>query len=310
MTRAASVVVTSRSFGDGATAVDATLATHGLEVTRGPADHDPAVLAPLLREAVAWIAGTGPVTDEHLRLAPNLRIVARYGTGVDAVDLDAARRRDVIVTNTPGANADAVAEHTIALTLACLRHIVAADRQVREGQWPAVRGRELGASTVGIVGFGEIGRRVAGIVTGFGATVVVHDPFVDAAGATSLPLDALLERADVVSLHCPPASAPVIDAAALQRMRPGAVLINTARASLLEEDAVAAALQRGTLGALGTDVLERFAAPSALLAAPRTVFTPHCAAQTDQAIDRMGAAAVAEVVRVVIDETAPLHRVA
>jgi D-3-phosphoglycerate dehydrogenase len=307
MTARGTVVVTSRSFGDGSSDPAATLAEHGLAVARGPADHDPAALSPLLRDAVAWIAGAGPVADEHLRLAPALRIVARYGTGVDAVDLDAARRRRVVVTNTPGANAGAVAEHTIALTLACLRRIVAADRHVRAGRWPAVRGRELGASTVGLVGFGDVGRRVAAIVHGFGGTVVVHDPFVDATGITSMALDALLERADVVSLHCPPTAAPVITADALRRMRPGAVLINTARASLLDEDAVAAALRRGSLGALGSDVLSGSAA---LLAAPRTVFTPHCAAQTDQAIDRMGHTAVAEVLRVVVHRTAPLHRVA
>ena len=319
MIQRGTVVVTSRSFGHGTSDPGADLTASGLEVTRGPADHDPGALGPLLGSAVAWIAGSGPVTEEHLRLAPDLQIVARYGTGVDAVDLDAARRRRIVVTNTPEANADAVAEHTVALMLACLRHIVTADRHVRDGEWPAVRGRELGASTVGVVGFGAVGRRVAGLVEGFGATVVAHDPFADMTGVEALALDELLARADVVSLHRPPGPAPVIDAAALERMPDGAVLVNTARASLLDEDAVAAALDGGRLGAVGADVLRGVDdpdapaagdGPSPLLTAPRTVLTPHCAAQTDQAIDRMGAAAVAEVIRVIVDRTTPLNRVA
>lgn len=283
---------------------------------RGPADHDPDALAPLLAHAVAWIAGTGPVTEEHLRLAPDLRIVARCGMGVDAVDLDAARHRAVVVTNTPEANAVAVAEHAVALMLACLRRVVSGDRQVRAGRWPAMRGRELGACIVGVVGFGTVGWRVAALVRGFGATVAAHDPFVDAADAPLLPFDALLERADVVTLHCPPAAGPLIDSAALGRMRRDAVLINTARASLLDEDAVAGALERGDIVALGADVLagrggpDADGAPSPLLTAPRTVLTPHCAAQTDQAIDRMGQAAAAEVIRVVVEQVAPRHRVA
>lgn len=314
------VLVTSRSFGGGARDVAAELGAHGLHVVRGPADHDTAALAPLLRDAVAWIAGAGAVGDEHLRLAPGLRIVARYGTGTDAVDLDAARGRGVVVTNTPGANAAAVAEHTIALTLACLRHLPLADRSVRDGDWPTVRGRELGALTVGLVGFGEVGRRVAGLASGFGSTVTVCDPALDVdevewrAGLdlplTLVALDTLLERADVVSLHCPPAPAPLVTADALACMRRDAVLINTARAALVDEDAVASALHDGRLGGFGADVLRAPAGRSGLLTAPRTVFTPHCASHTVHAVDRMGHAAVAEVVRVVVHDGAPRHAVA
>lgn len=305
------VVVTSRSFGAGRSDPAAALAAHGLAVVRADVDHDLDALAEPLSGAVAWIAGAAPVTAAHLERAPALRLLARYGTGVDAVDLDAARHRGVMVTNTPGANAAAVAEHTVALMLACLRHVVAADRRVRAGQWPAMRGRELGAATVGIIGLGEVGRRVADLVGSFGATVVVHDPFVDVRKATSLPLEALLARADVVTLHRPPGDAPVIDAAACARMRDDAVLINTARPGLVDEAAVAAALHAGELGAVGTDVVEgAVGAPSVLLSAPRTVVTPHCAAQTIEAVDRMGGSAVDEVVRVIVDGAAPAHRVA
>lgn len=315
MTGRATVLVTSRSFGGGAEDPAATLAAHGLEVARGPADHDPEALAPLLAGAVAWIAGSGPVTDDHLRAAPRLRIVARYGTGVDAVDLDAARRREVVVTNTPGANASAVAEHTVALMLACLRQVVDADRQVRAGRWSSMRGRELGAATVGLVGLGAVGRRVAGLVAGFGSTVLAHDPAVagaaDAGDVEMVALERVWVRADVISLHCPPAPRPLVDRPALARMRRGTVIVNTARAGLLDEGAVADALHADDLGALGADVLggdDR--SPSPLRDAPRTVLTPHCAAQTVEAVDRMGRAAVDEVVRVVAQDRPPRHRVA
>ena len=125
------VVVTSRSFSSGRVDLVASLRAAGLEVVRAPATHDLDELRPVLRDAVAWIAGTAPVTSAHLRAAPALRIVARYGTGVDAVDLAAAADAGVVVTNTPGANSEAVAEHAIALLFALLRGVAAGDRRVR-----------------------------------------------------------------------------------------------------------------------------------------------------------------------------------
>src|ERR1700749_2849398 len=164
------VLVTSRSFSTG---------TQDLVERLRAAGHDLAALDEPLGRAVGWIAGTGPVTAEHLRRAPQLRVVARYGVGVDAVDLVAAAARGVVVTNTPGANSDAVADHALALLLARLRDVPCGDRRVRRGDWSARRGRELGSLTVGVLGFGRIGRGVARRLAGFGATVLAHDPFLD-----------------------------------------------------------------------------------------------------------------------------------
>lgn len=312
---ATDVLVTSRSFGGHDKDPVAFLAAHGLGVVKGPTDHDLATLGPLLGGAVAWIAGTAPVTGAHLEVAGQLRIVARYGTGVDSVDLAAAWQRGIVVTNTPGANARGVAEHTVALMLACLRHLLDGDRAVRAGEWPALRGRELASLTVGLIGFGMVGRDVARILRGFGSRVLAHDPFVGVDEPTALgvqlaALDSLLAHSDIVSLHRPPGDKPLVGREFLHRLRTGAVLVNTARAALVDEDEVADALRDGALGAFAADVLEaEDGGSSPLTSAPGTVLTPHCAAHTDQAVERMSHEAAADVVRVVVHDEPPLHPV-
>ena len=314
---APSVVVTTRSFGSGDADPAGLLQKAGLRVARADPAHDHDVLEETLSAAVAWIAGTSPIDDRHLAAAPKLKIVARYGTGYDSVDLAAATRRGVIVTNTPGANAEAVADHTVGLMLAALRHLIAGDRASREGIHPPLRGRELAALTVGIVGFGSIGRAVARrLMGGFGTRVLAYDPFVAPERAREVGIEPvgdlsdLARAADVLTLHMPGGGGAVVDAAFLSRMRPRAVLINTARGDLLDEQAVAVALAEGRLAAAAVDVLaSESAASSPLLDAPNAIITPHVAAQTTQAIDRMGMMAAEEVVRVLARE-APRHPVA
>jgi len=312
-----SVVVTTRSFGTGDSDPAGLLQKAGLRVAHADPAHDQAILEEALSAAVAWIAGTSPIDGRHLAAAPKLKIVARYGTGYDSVDLAAAARRGVIVTNTPGANAGAVADHTVGLMLAALRQLVAGDRASREGIRLPLRGRELAALTVGIVGFGSIGRAVARrLIGGFGPRVLAYDPFVAPERAREAgiePVDdlsGLARAADVLTLHLPGGGSAVVDDAFLSRMRPGAVLINTARGDLLDEQAVASALAEGRLAAAAVDVLASEPATSSpLLDAPNAIVTPHVAAQTTQAIDRMGMMAAEEVVRVLAGE-APRHPVA
>lgn len=310
------VLVTSRSFGSGTRDLTAELAAQGFTVVRGPATHDLESLAPALATAVAWIAGTGPVTEEHLALAPDLRVIARHGVGVESVDLDAARRCGITVTNTPGANSAAVADLTIGLLLVQLRGITLGDRRVRTGNWDVHRGRELGTMTVGIVGFGRIGRSVADRLAGFGSTVIVADPFVtsnDIDDSVSLgDLAELAERCDAVSLHAP-GGARLIDAEWIAAARRSPVLINAARADLVDEDAVAVGLRDGRIGGYAADTLasEGHADGSPLLAedlADRVIITPHLGAQTVEAVDRMGAAAVIEVVNI-LSGRPPIHPV-
>lgn len=311
------ILATSRSFSDGDLDLVARARDAGHQIVRGPAHHGLTELGPLLAAADGWIAGTGPVTDAHLDAAPNLKVIARYGVGTEAVDVAAAERRGIPVTNTPGANADAVADHAVGLMLAALRCISDGDRRVRRGDWSVRRGRELGAATVGIVGFGRIGQGVARRLTGFGCAVLAADPFlaperIVALGTVPIGLDDLFRTADVITLHAP-GGQTLVDAARLDGIRPGTVLVNTARPDLIDEDAVAAALRDGRLGAYAADTLsgDTAANDSPLLAADlaeRVTVTPHLGAQTTQAVDNMGSMSLDDVLAVLAGST-PAHLV-
>lgn len=305
------VVVSARSFGTGAQDPQGLLESAGCDVERIAPSHDLDVVRDALARAQGWVAGTGRVTAQHLDAAPGLRVLARYGVGVDNVDLPAAAERGVVVTNTPGANAQAVADHTLALLLASLRSIVAADRAAREGDWSGGLSRELGSCRVGIVGYGQVGRAVRARLAGFGCEVVAHDPYLDTADVRLVGLAELVATCDVVTLHCPPGARPLVDTALLAAFRPGAILVNTARGGLLDEQAVAAALRAGHLGACAADVIaaEHGTGTSPLLDAPRVTLSPHVAGHTVQAIDRMGMTAATECVRVLVEGLAPHHPV-
>ena len=313
-----SVVVTSRSFSSGRVDLVARLEQAGLTVVRGSTTHDLEAMRPVLRDAVAWIAGTAPVTAAHLAAAPGLRVIARYGVGVDAVDVPAAARAGVLVTNTPGANSEAVAEHAIALLFAVLRGVPAGDRRVRRADWSVSRGRQLAGSTTGVVGFGRIGRGVVRRLQGLGCDVLVHDPHVGAddlvsAGATPATLEEVCGSAQVVSLHAP-GGATLVDDAWLTRCPADQVVVNTARADLVDEPAVASALRDGRLSGYAADTLAAEAggdSASPLVAddlADRVVVTPHLGAQTTEAVDAMGALAVADVLAVLAGRP-PAHPV-
>lgn len=308
------VLVTSRSFSSGDVDARGQLEAVGARVVTGPPDHDLDTLRPMLSTAVAWIAGTGPVTAAHLDAAPDLRLVARYGVGVDAVDLAAAARHDVVVTNTPGANSGAVADHAVALILAALRGVATGDRRVRAGDWRVDRTRELGNSTVGIVGVGRIGRGVAARLAGFGSTVLGQDPWVPdsemrSAGIEPASMEEIAARSDIVSLHAP-GEHTLIDAAWLANAKPSLILVNTARANLVDEIALAQALTDGTVRAYAADTLSSQSgeATSPLLTealADRTTFTPHSAAQTVEAVDSMSVGAVSAVLAVLGGDRPP-----
>lgn len=308
------VLVTSRSFGGGRHDLERSLAEAGYRVARAAPQHDLAELEPHLAEAVGWIAGTGPVTDRHLAMARRLRALARYGVGTDAVDLAAAARRGIVVTNTPGANSTAVVELTLGLMLGALRGISAGDARVRRGDWSGWRGRELASLTIGVVGLGRIGRGVVDRITAFGGHVLGHDPYV----AADDPVHEVAERADlirmatecdVVSLHAP-GGRTVVDAAWLARSDRPVTVVNTARADLVDEAAVAAALASGRVAAYAADTLARENVDDAspLLAdrfADRVTVTPHLGAQTVEGIDGMGRMAVDGLLAVLDGRPAP-----
>lgn len=309
------VLVTARSFSTGDRDCRAELEAAGCRVISGPSGHDLSELAAALAQAEAWIAGTGPIGPEHLDAAPALRIVARYGIGVDAVDLAAATARGVAVTNTPGANSESVADHTLALILAGLRRITVGDRDVREGRWHALQTRELGSLTVGLIGFGRVGQAVARRLHGFGSRVQAFDPgmsaaLIRAAGAEPVSAEELAATSDIVSLHAPGGTTVITEEWFASTGRELTLMVNTARAGLVDEDAVVAALRADRLGVFAADTLSTesqatksgASGPVSVLQHPeladRVVLTPHRAAQTVEAVDRMGGGAVGSVLDV------------
>lgn len=259
------------------------------------------------REASAILARLATVTRAVIEAAPKLRIIARHGIGVDAVDLNAATEHGVVVTTTGAANASAVAEYTFALLLALARKVPAADAGMRAGDWdrdPQI-GLELEGKTLGIVGLGEIGRRVARQGQGFGMRVIAADPHVDeaaaaAAGVALLPLARLLGEADVVSLHMrlDPSTNRIIDRAALAAMKPTAILVNTARGELIDEPALVDALESRRIAgaALDTFAEEPLVRTSALRRLPNVILSPHVAGQTREALVKVGLAAADAII--------------
>ena len=271
------------------------LRERGVELVSGPAGATPSPdqLAVLLEGCEGWIAGVEPIDEATLVGAPALRVISRNGTGVDAIDLAAAERLGVAVVAARGANAQGVAELALAFALTALRHVPWSAADLREGRWSRQPARELAELTVGVVGLGAVGARVAQAFTALGATVVGHDPVAPAGAVARLDLPGLVDVADVVTLHCPPTGAPLVDRALLGRARPGAVLVNTARASLVDDDAVLAALESGTLSAYAVDAFATEPPePSPLLRHPRTIATPHLGAFTTASVSRATSAAV------------------
>ncbi|SNB76409.1 D-3-phosphoglycerate dehydrogenase [Arboricoccus pini] len=238
------------------------------------------------------IAGDMPLTADLLAQAPRLRAVHKWGVGVDNFDLEAAARRSIRVLRTTGSNAGPVAETALGLMLALLRQISAGDRGMRAGHWAkadlAPRSFTLGSRTVGLVGLGAIGGRLATLLQGFGCRLLYAKPKplpearAEALHLTHVPLETLLATSDIISLHCPltPATRRLIDAAALSRVKEGALLINTARGDLVDEAALLAALVEGRLGGAGLDVFSEEPLPSLhpLASAPNVILTPHIGA--------------------------------
>jgi len=239
---------------------------------------------------------TAEFRRRDIDLAPNLRIIARHGAGYDTVDVDAATERGIPVTIAGGANAGSVAEHVFALLFAVARNVTAADHAVREGGWTTARavltGVELAGRTMGLLGCGRIGRRVALIATALGMTVAACDSALsDARGIRLTGQGELLRESDVVSLHLPlyPSTAKIIDRQALAALPNGAILINTARGGLIDEQALLDHLDNGHLAGAGLDVLatEPPRPDDPLVAHPRTVVSPHIGGQTHEAMRRV-----------------------
>ncbi len=238
----------------------------GFEVVQPPHGYnlyDPAKLLPLVRDCEAVVAGSEPWPEHLIAACPKLRVLSRTGVGFDAIDLSACDRHRVVVATTPGVNHHAVAEHTFALLFGVARGFPARDQYVRACTWKRFSTPRIIGTTLGIVGLGRIGRAVATRAIGLGMKVIAFDPypnreFVEQWGVELADLDSLLRRSDYVSLHLPMGQETkhIMNAAAFAKMKPGSVLINTARGLLVDEVALVDALNSGHLRGAGLDVFE------------------------------------------------------
>jgi len=293
-------------------------------LVEGGLDATPERLLELARGAAAIVADPAVAVDERLLDAagPQLRVVANFAVGYDNVDLDACVRRAVIVTNTPEVLTNATAELAVALTFAAARRMSEAEADLRAGRWGGwdpgtYLGLELSGSCFGVVGMGRIGRRYAELVAGTAGEILYTSrtpkPDVEReVGALRVGLEELLPRADVVSLHLPSSAETVhlIGRAEIARMKPDAILVNTARGPLVDSAALADALRAGELGGAGLDVYEHEPqVPEELLDAPRCVLLPHIGSATTRARDAM-ARLVAQNVVATLSGSEPPNRVA
>ena len=287
-----------------------------LDIAICPEDDD-ALLAKLLPDCdVLWHV-LKRCTAGMIAAAPRLRLIQKIGVGVNTIDLDAAKARGIPVCNLPGTNSRAVAELTLALMLAVVRRLPRFDASLRQGVWTDLALQdgvgELGGKTVGLIGYGSIPRLLAPILAAMGCEVIytARNEARDAVGRF-VPLASLLEQSDIISLHVPltPATEAMIDWAALKRMKPGAILINTARGGIVDQAALIDALRSGHLGGAGLDVFaeEPVRSGDELLRSDNVVVTPHIGWLTTGTFDRSFAQAAENCRRAAAGEPL-LHRV-
>lgn len=280
--------------------------------------------AGLIGRADALVIRTQPLSAETIARASRLRVVSRHGVGYDAVDLGALNTRQIALTIIGDVNSVSVAEHAMMLMLAAAKRVNRADKAVRnEGQWGwrnLLEARELSGKRLLILGFGRAGRKLARMAEGFEMEVRANDPWLEQSGwpagnvRQATDLQAALRWADFVSVHVPRGDQPVIGSAEISAMKPGAVLVNTARGGVVDEVALAAALLSGAIGAVGFDVFhdEPPTLDSPLLAFDQAVLTPHIAGLTLDCAERMAVASIRNVIDFfsgTIDTTLIVNRV-
>lgn len=272
---------------------------------------EPRELAQKLRDEKTdgLLVRTGKITGEVINASPRLRVISKHGTGVDNIDIVAATESKIPVLITPSANYESVAEHVLALILALAKDIPKLDARIRDGYWDKVtyRGVELHSKTLGLVGFGRIGRRVKELVAPLQMKVLVYDPYLE---SNQIPpdvrcmekLETLLRNADIVSLHCPLTreTRHLIGRNELRMMKRTGWLINTARGEVVDEEALIDALKEGEVAAAGIDTFSKEPPGDikALCSAGKTVLTPHVAGVTRKSLERMGVEAARNILAV------------
>jgi len=294
------IAVTPRSLSrDGHPALEK-LSDAGYEVIFPTPGRMPEIneLGAFLPGCVGYLAGIEPIPSKILMLCKKLKVISRNGVGVDNIDLAAAEKMGIAVYKAVGANARGVAELTISLLLAGLRHVPWTNSNLKAGEWQRLKGIEIQGRVLGLVGCGQIGKHVAEMAIGLGMQARAYDLYPDRAFIPSgdfhfVQLDELLHGSDVISLHCPPGEAPLINEGVIRKIKRGAYLINTARAGLIDPDSVLGALESGQLRGYATDVYQTEPPEmTELLRHKLVITTPHIGGFTEESIQRATEAAV------------------
>lgn len=299
------ILITPRSLTrEGDPALDK-LATEGFELLFSTAGVQPGEdeLLSLVPGCAGWLAGVEKISSRVLKAAADLKVISRNGTGIDSIDLDAASRLGITIARAEGANARGVAELAVSLLFALCRSIPFSDSAMKGGKWSRRKGFEIDGRTLGLIGCGKIGKIVASLVIGLGMKVKAYDMYPDKGLNPSgdfqfADFDAVLREADVISLHCPPNEdgTSLIGGGELCTMKDGVCIINTARATLVDEDALLAALESGKLFGYATDVFQiEPPPPSPLLSHEKVVTTPHIGGLTTESVSRATRAAVENI---------------
>lgn len=305
------ILITPKSFNKYKTVPVQMLQAAGYDVELNETGHTltaEEIIAAAGENVVGIIVGVDPITAEVIDACRDLRAVSKYGVGMDNIDLEHCKERGVAVDNARGTNSISVAELAVGLMFEGARRMWQHVSQVRTGSWGREMGRELTGKTVGIVGGGQIGLAVAKRCVGLDMDVVVYDPFLpDDASVTEIgakretDLDALFSSSDIVSLHLPVTedTRHMVDEGRLTSMKSSAMLINTARGELVDEDALLSALREGVIGFAGQDVFseEPPAAEHPMLQLPNFALTPHLGAFTSEAVERMAVTSTQNLLR-------------
>jgi len=285
------VLISSRSFGKINSGSIDLLKNAGFEVVVNP--HNKKLnedeLVELITDTVGLIAGTEPITGNVLNHAKALKVISRYGVGMDNIDLDAARKRGIQVYNTPNAPAKAVAELTLSLILNLIRRIPESSQSMKDGIWQPQMGHSLYGKTLGIIGLGRIGKELVKLVQPFNVCILAYekypdDDFVASHNVRLGPLEAVLSQSDIVSIHLPlmEETRNIIGAKELSTMKYNSFLVNTARGSLVDEDALINALKDGTIAGTALDAFEIEPYTGDLLDFNNVLLTPHIGTYTEE----------------------------
>ena len=257
-------------------------------------------LRELLPGCIGYLAGVEPITAAVLEAADKLKIISRNGTGIDTIDLQAARHMNIEIVRAEGANARGVAELTLGVILGLIRSIPFSDARMKVGKWERRKGLELQGRTLGLIGCGKIGQLVSQLALAFGMKVLAYDPFPDRGfspgpGFRFISLEEVLISSDIITLHCPEQAdgRAILNSERVHRLKPGVYIINSARASLIDETAILEALQEGRIAGLALDVYGREPPDTgSLLTHDRVIATPHIGGYTSESVSRATLAAV------------------